>query len=298
MLIRTLLSGLVPIAVSAACLPLTGDRIFGRDLAMFDGRFSALPASLTVGSAPVPGARRTFAPTELARLARAYGIALSDPLEVCFEIPLKQIESADVLAEMRRSFPSAEVSIVELSNGPVPAGKVEFAVSGLEPTWVSQPGIQLWHGYVRYSETRRVPVWARVSISQTVTAVVAARDLAANVPVDASALRMEKRSGSPVSQSVATRFEDVIGRIPKRTVKAGALIPLSALEKAPDVRRGDAVQVQVVSGSARLQLRAVAERDGRSGEVLEFRNPSSGKTFRARLDGPRAVVLVGRGPGL
>jgi flagella basal body P-ring formation protein FlgA len=70
------------------------------------------------------------------------------------------------------------------------------------------------------------------------------------------------------------------------------------LERAPDVRRGDAVQVQVVSGSARLKLSAIAERDGRSGEMLEFRNPSSGKTFRARLDGPKAIVLVGTGPGL
>jgi flagella basal body P-ring formation protein FlgA len=293
-----LLMWLVPVAVSAACLPVTGDRIFGRDLALSDARFSALPASLTVGSAPVPGARRVFASAELARIARAHGIVMSDPLEVCFEIPLKQLERAEVLPEMLRAFPAAEVSVVEVSSTPVPLGEVKFPVSGLEPASVSEPAVQLWHGYVRYSETRRVPVWARVRISQTLMAVVADRDLAANVVVEASALRIEKRSGSPVGQNVAVRLEDVIGRIPKRAVKARALIPLSALASAPDVRRGDAVQVQVVSGSARLQFSATAERDGRSGEVLEFRNPSSGKTFRARLDGPKAVVLVGMGPGL
>lgn len=286
----------------AGCFPVTGDRILGRDLALADPLFATLPASLVIGSAPVPGMKRTFATGELTRIARAHGIAPGEPAEVCFDMPLREMNGEEARKEMRRALPAgelaAELTIIELSKAMVPAGKMEFPLTGLEAPAAGQPAVQLWRGYVRYSETRKLSVWARVSISQMLTAVVAQRDLPANVPIAAGSVRLEKREGPPVITAAATRLEDVLGRIPRRSVKAGGTIPLAILASAPDVRRGDAVPVEVVSGPARLLLSAIAERDGRNGELVELRNPSSGKTFRARLDGLKAVIVVGQGRGL
>ena len=289
---------LLSLTAWAGCFPVTGDRILGRDLALADPLFATLPASLIIGSAPVPGMKRTFATGELARIARAHGIAPGEPAEVCFNLPMREMNGEEALKEMRRVLPAGELTIIELSTAMVPAGKMEFPLTGLEAPAVGQPTVQLWRGYVRYSETRKISVWARVSISQTLTAVVAQRDLPANVPIAAGSVHVEKRDGPPVVTAAATRLEDVLGRIPRRSVKAGGTIPLAILASAPDVRRGDAVPVEVVSGPARLLLSAIAERDGRNGELVELRNPSSGKTFRARLDGLKAVIVVGQGRGL
>jgi hypothetical protein len=63
----------LPAAVSARCLPVTGDRILGADLASANAKFAALPVSLQLGYAPAPGARRVFTSIELQRIARAGG---------------------------------------------------------------------------------------------------------------------------------------------------------------------------------------------------------------------------------
>jgi flagella basal body P-ring formation protein FlgA len=65
------------------------------------------------------------------------------------------------------------------------------------------------------------------------------------------------------------------------------------------VRRGDSVQVDVESGGAHLRFAAVAEASASEGDVIELRNPLSGKTFRGRLDhGPRVHLVVTPGQAL
>ncbi len=46
----------LPSCAFAGCFPVTGDRILGRDLALADPQFSAMPSSFIVSSAPMPGA--------------------------------------------------------------------------------------------------------------------------------------------------------------------------------------------------------------------------------------------------
>jgi flagella basal body P-ring formation protein FlgA len=280
-------------------MPLSGDRILGRDLALADPAFAALPASLTIAYAPPPGTKRIFARAELARIARANNIKQPDspPVadEICFEIPLRQLEDTDVLSSMRRSLPAdTELTLVELTRVAVPAGSLEFPLTGLEP---SVQGTRVWRGYVRYGDTLRMTVRARVTVRRLVEAVVAVTDLAANVPIDASHLRIEA-ANEPLERDrhLARRLDEVVGRVPKRSVAAGSPIPLSILDIPPTVRRGDAVKVEVRSGSARIQISAIAESAARAGEMVELRNPSSGKTFHARLEADsKAVIEVGAG---
>ncbi|MES1258038.1 MAG: flagellar basal body P-ring formation chaperone FlgA, partial [Acidobacteriota bacterium] len=279
--------------VSGACMPLGGDRILGRDLALADPRFSPVPASLTVAFAPVPGTRRVFTSAELARLAKAHGIAMNAPAELCFEVPLRQVPDEEFSAAMQRSLPpGVEITLVDRSKTEVPAGDLVFPPGALDPAPAADQNVRLWRGYVRYTDTRKFAVWARVRVTQKLVAVVAGKDLARNVPLDVEALRVEPWTGPVLREPVALRLEDVVGHILKRPLQAGAVIPLALLEEPPAVRRGEAVQVEVLCGPARLQLDAIAEREGRVGEIVELRNPSTGKLFRARLDGTKAVVVV------
>jgi hypothetical protein len=166
------------------CIPVTGNRILGRDLALADPRFSALPANLTIGFTPAPGTKRIYAVPELQLLARANGIAVTSPEAVCFELPMVPLTEENATAAMRRSLPAeAALKIVELAHFEVPAGLLEFPVEGLEPPAASNHGVQLWRGHVRYAETRQASVWARVEVTAQFTAVVADKDLPPDTPM-------------------------------------------------------------------------------------------------------------------
>ncbi len=281
----------------AACLPVTGNRILGRDLALADSRFSALPRTLAVGFAPAPGARRIFDALELQRIARANGIHAAGFEKICFEIPMVHLKEEDVLAAMRRALPAdAHLRIVEMPAIDAPAGQIEFPLEALEPASPLDRGVQRWRGSVKYAGTRQFAVWARVEITVPFAAVVASRDLPAGAPIQAGSLRVESRTGPLDRGKPATRIEDVAGHLPRRAIKAGSVVPLSILAAAPVVRRGDPVPVEVESGRARLHFEAVAVNSAREGEMVELRNPASGKMFRARIgEGPKALVVVAPG---
>jgi flagella basal body P-ring formation protein FlgA len=276
------------------CVPVTGNRILGRDLAL------GLPASLTVGFAPAPGTKRIYTAMELERLARANGLSVSNPAEICFELPMVRLTEEDATAAMRRSLPpDAALKIIELANFDVPAGRLEFPGEGLEPPSAANHGVQLWRGHIKYAETRQASFWARVEVSVQFIAVVAATDLPANTPISAASVRLETRTGPIQREKLATRMEDLQGRMLKRALPAGSVIPVAALAVAPTVRRGDLVTVEVQSGPAHLQFEAIAESAAHDGDIVELRNPSNGKTFKARLDaGPKALVVIPAGQKL
>lgn len=76
---------LVAIVLGArGCLPVTGERIVARDMAPAVPAFSQLPEDLSLGFAPVAGARRFFAPAELQRLAREHGLSIEVRHGLCF----------------------------------------------------------------------------------------------------------------------------------------------------------------------------------------------------------------------
>jgi flagellar basal body P-ring formation protein FlgA len=300
MMTRLLLAAALPSLAFAGCFPVTGPRILARDLALADARFSALPSMLAVGFAPDPGSRRIYTAAELERVARNNGVRLENLADICFERPMLHIREEDAEAAIRRSLPAdAELKIVELAKSDVPAGQLEFPLDGLEPPSPAAPGTQLWRGYVIYAETRRAAFWARVSINVRYTAVIANKDLPVNSVVDAAQVRIESRTGPLVHEKAASRIEEVSGRLLKRAIGAGAPIPLASLTELPAVRRGDSVQVDVESGGAHLRLTAVAESAANEGDMIELRNPLSGKTFHARLDrGPRVLLVVTPGQSL
>ncbi len=286
--------------VYGGCFPISGSHIFGRDLVQADARFAALPATLIVGFPPPPGAQRVFHAADLQRIARANGVGGISFADICFELPMRRFTEAEALAAMRQALPmEATLKIVEVPALDVPAGAAEFPVEGIEPPTPAGGGIQLWRGYVRYAETRRISVWARVSLAVKVTAVVTDRDLPRDLPISASALRVETRLSQFDRLVPATRIEEVAGRIPKHALRAGSIIPMNALTEAPTVRRGDSVPVVVESGMAKLRFDAIAESSARDGDVIELRNPANGKVFKARLDpGPKAFLVISGGRSL
>ena len=292
MVTRFLLAGTWAFTAFAACAPVTGNRILGRDLAAADPRFSRLPATLTVGYPPAPGATRVFGPAELERLARANGLSITDPHEVCFEVPMRKVQPEELFSAMRSSLPrEAELKILETAQSDVPYGELHFPVEGLEPPSPTSHGEQFWRGYVAYGGTLKAPFWARVAISVKSTVIVPAHDLPPDVPIRASDLQVKEVAGVPGREKMASAIDEAAGLAPKRMLKAGLPVPLAALAQPAAIHKGDAVRVEVRSGLAHVRFEAIAESAAREGEMVALRNPANGKTFRARVDSSTLAVV-------
>lgn len=292
---KLLFAAMLAAAPALACLPVSGDRIVARDLAIALPAFQSLPESTILGYAPIPGATRVFTVAELESIARSHRISLGAVSEVCFIVPqVDHLDEAAVLAAMRIGMPErSTVEIVELSKYPVPVGEVIFPIEGIEPPQPSDPAVQNWKGYIRYGMNRRMAVWARVRIAVERPVVVAKRALRQGETLTAASISVELQKGSLRPERFASAESEVIGRMLLRPIKMGDALPLAVLERPALVHRGDAVKVEVINGEARLQLSAIAETNAKEGEQIQLRNPASGRTFRARVEtAERAVVIV------
>ncbi len=291
--------GLIPCIASAGCLPVTGDRLLGRDLAGADPVFAGLPAALQVGFTPIPGSQRHFTGEELRRIASVNGLRAPSVSEACFEFPIHIPTDSEFRAAMQRSLPpEASVRIVEMHSAPVPVGRIEFSLPALEVA-VDKDGTQMWRGYVQYTESRRVSVWARVAVTQLYTAIVTQRDLAPGDLIDSASVQLEKKIGFLRRKPAPDSIESVTGRALLRAIKAGTELRASDLIDPPVVKRGDSVRVEVHSGSALIRFNAIVENTVRAGEIADLRNPLNGGILRVRLgNGPTAVIVVGKAPSL
>jgi hypothetical protein len=74
-----------------------------------------------------------------------------------------------------------------------------------------------------------------------------------------------------------------------RSVIVWARVKLEAPPR--EVERGDAVAVEVRSGSALLKFDGAAESGGKAGEVVSVRNPANGARFRARVVAKGKVLV-------
>jgi flagella basal body P-ring formation protein FlgA len=121
--------------------------------------------------------------------------------------------------------------------------------------------------------------------------VVAAVSLKMGQPIEAAQLRTESVEGFP-STGVAESVEQVVGRVPSRPISAGTAIRLDQVVAAPEVRRGETVEIEVRAGNTRLGFSGKSESDGRRGDLIAVRNLTSNRAFQARVSGRGRAEIV------
>ena len=148
-----------------------------------------------------------------------------------------------------------------------------------------------WNGYVSYAGTHRFTLWVRVKVLVTAERVTALEALRPGIPVEATQLRVESREEVPVPGFAATA-EEIVGRVPRRTIAAGAALRPEWFEAPKAIKRGDTVQVEVIQGGARLKLEGIAEASGVVGDTISIQNPTSHQRFPARIMEPGRVLVA------
>jgi flagella basal body P-ring formation protein FlgA len=281
---------------SGPCEMIANDRILGEDLAKALPAFAnRMPGDAVVGYSPTPGARRIFKSLELQRIGAPYGVAVAPDVEVCFEWNLQTLTDDVIRAAMRDSLqsPDAHIDVLAISRSQAPAGQVSFPISGLLASTLSGPDTPVtWRGEVIYHGSRKFSVWARVKISATMTRVVATQLIQPGQNVAADQVRVETYDDFPLRNDIARNLDEVIGRMPRRPIRVGLPVFRADLIEPLQVQRGDIVDVTAISGAAQLRMPALAETQGRQGDMVSLKNPRTGKTFRARIEGKDKALVV------
>jgi flagella basal body P-ring formation protein FlgA len=275
------------LAVSAG-----SSRILAGELAAAIPGVTVPAADIPVAFAPAPGVQRVFRVAELRRMAERFGWSGEPNADICVERPISPPDPARFLAAMRKAMPVADIAILEYGRQKLPDGDLEFPENGLH----AGPVGALWIGSVRYADTRRFAVWARVKVLVPVTRLIAAVDLEPSQAITPQQVRMQTMPEFPLPLPVRNLGEKAIGMWPRTLIHAGAEIRAAMLETPKEVMKGDTVKVDVLNGAAHLELEAVAEGSGAVGETIPVLNPDSHKRFLARVEG-KGRVSVGWSAG-
>lgn len=283
------------IQAALSCHTIDKDRIYGRDLAIAEPAFAALPANLEIGLAPVPGQQRTFRSEELASIARSQHIEGIVTRPVCFAWELKAPERADLLAAMNETLAdrNATVEIVEQSNAPLPHGKLSFPLSGLSGT---SDAPVMWRGSVTYGSGRTLLTWARVRITVRERHVAASELLHPGDEIRADQLKLVDYQGPLTREHYFTSVAAVAGMTPRTTINPELALLDSMVRQRKQVERGDLVEVTVQTERTRIEAQAVAEESGGRGSLITVRNAKSGRRFRAKVQEKGKVLVVPEGP--
>jgi flagella basal body P-ring formation protein FlgA len=282
--------------LAASCLPVAADRITVGDLAKAVPAFAAAPGSDVLGYTPTPGLHRFFSAADLERFARRYGLKESRfSSGACFEWPVERLSETSVIAALRASLGSAEerLELCEFTRQSVPYGDIEFPRGGLTVPARWQSGEPLvWKGRVKFAGKRSFPIWARVVVGMVGKRIVAKQGLPAGKVISADQVALEECERPPFSAADVDQLDQVVGRVPRRSIAAGKAISAAWLGEPRVVEKGERVAVEVRSGAMKLMIDAVSETGGRAGERVMLRNPSSGKRFPARVESKGKAVTM------
>ena len=289
-------------SAQAGCIAVSSDRITARDLSEAVPFFASLDPATLIGFTPLPGTQRTLSSRELMLAAQRHGVSAAAGIvipSVCAERAVHAITREEMLAALVAglNLPAAELELLEFSNQPVPAGRLEFqrdVLSTRSGESIDTPVV--WRGQLRYDAGRSVAVWAKVRISVDRTVLVAAEDIAAGSVIAARQVKEVHRRQFPASEISITSPDEIAGKIARRAIPAGAVFLASALASAKEISKGDRIEVSVIDGSAKLSLEGIAESAGSKGETILVHNPVTGRNFRARVQ-ERGKVVLKSSPG-
>lgn len=279
----------------AGCVVIDGPRILGKHLAAADARLSVLPPEQPFGFAPHPGASRTIQPSELMRWARQQGVTLPGISPVCVTVETTALEPAALEKAVRQALrlpPAATIVILDHSRWPVPRGTVEFSAIPATPNLSRSENGHLIRGVVRYGNRLTLPIWARVKAEVDQQVVVATETLSPGKPITERSIRVEHYRGFPLSAEFTAQVSDIVGLAPRKTVAPGTRISRASLAAALAVEKGQTVDVDVVSGSARVKFTATAQSSARQGDRIILENPTTHRRFSAQLTGSKKAELT------
>jgi flagella basal body P-ring formation protein FlgA len=282
--IPALLLAAAAVNAAGACVQVLSDRVVVGELLDAVPLLRDLDPDTPVGFAPLPGTIRLVSGRELTFLARRHGLALNNVPDVCIGRVLRPITLAEVQAALETGLGirEAQLEIEEFSAQPLPPGRLEFQRSTLSQPPPSAPDSPvIWRGKLIYDQHHSAAVWAKVRIAVNRTVFLAAQDIPAGAAVRPADVKTSTVHEFPDSSSSLDSSGEIVGKLARRSIRAGQRFTSSALDEPVDVSRGDIVQIRVIDGPTTLSFDGVAASSGKKGDTILVHNSASGRNFRA-----------------
>src|SRR6185437_6456428 len=265
-----------------ACVQIEGDRILAKHAAEAESIFKAVSPDTVLSFGPSVGSRRIISKREVEQWMARFGLIQPANLQssgMCFERAAHPPGHGEVEAAIRRSLPAGKdirIELVEISKFPVPAGILEFPLSGAVPPPKSRPDDAfLWRGQLRGDAGGTYGCWARVRLIATRQAVRMKVDLSQGKSLAAGELEAFSAPACPLLPVRDERIQDYTGLMLKRGLRAGTVLTHAMVGCPPDIARGNLVLVRVIAGATHLTLEAHAESDGYTGRRILLTNLAS-----------------------
>ncbi|MDZ4346380.1 MAG: flagellar basal body P-ring formation chaperone FlgA [Candidatus Binatia bacterium] len=194
-----------------------------------------------------------------------------------------------VLSQAPWKAENVEVRVAPLMPVSMPSGAVDYRV--LKPTQGITPGV---HGFLVVGEIggkEAARFWVKAEIKIFDEVVVTSYPLARREVVTAAGVRVERRDVSSLAARPFTRIEEVLGQQTARFVEVNEVITQKTIERPTLMKRGSPIILVYETGSLRVEAPEAAEEAGKAGDLIQVKNPSSGKLLRGVVVDGRTVRI-------
>lgn len=184
---------------------------------------------------------------------------------------------------------NVEVRIVSFQPVLLPPGQVNFRV--VRPAKGITPGLQsfLLAADIGGREATRLSVRAEIKTFEDV--VVTSFPLGIREIVQAKDVRLERRDISSLPVKPFTNINDVVGQQAVRAVEMNEILTQKSVDRPKLVRRGSSITLVYETGSLRVEAPGTAEENGKVGDLIQVKNPTSGKALRGLVIDGRTVKI-------
>jgi flagella basal body P-ring formation protein FlgA len=178
-----------------------------------------------------------------------------------------------------------EVRVIPFAAMALPNGPVSYRVAN--STRGVTPGLHNFLVAADIGGKEAAKIWIKTEIKIFDEVVVSSYPLAHHEPVRAKDVRLERRDVSALSARPFTRIEDVAGQQAARAIEVNEILTQKSVDRPTVVRRGSPITLVYETGALRVETQGLAEEGGKLGDLIQVKNPTSGKLLRG-------VVLDGR----
>jgi flagella basal body P-ring formation protein FlgA len=177
-----------------------------------------------------------------------------------------------------------EVRILPFAPVSLPTGLASIRI--LRPTAGVTPGLHSFLIAAISAGKEQARFWVKADLRVIEEVVVSSNPLSSKEIFKPSDVRLERRDVSGLYARPFYRIDDVVGQQAVRTIPVNETLTQRSVERPAVMRRGSPVVLLYETGSLRIESPGISEEPGRTGEMIQVRNPTSGKLLRGLvLDG-------------
>jgi len=135
-------------------------------------------------------------------------------------------------------------------------------------------------------------VYIPIKIKTYITIAIANRPLSRDTPITKSDISFEKREINRLSRSYFESPDNLIGRIPKRSLTKGSVISPRDLAIKKVISKGSRISILAKTGGITVRMPGLALSDAGTGDQIQVQNLSSKRNIQATVMGPGIVKVA------